>query len=105
MACGCPLVVSGLPERVHSDTCLGQTPALLCCGPTLSARIIFLVAGGRGVSGDAAPTSVQLADGSSVTRRIIDSDNSCLFNAVGGRKGGGDLGLSVIFCDKVSDPV
>ena len=57
------------------------------------------------MSGDAAPTSVQLADGSSVTRRIIDSDNSCLFNAVGGRKGGGDLGLSVIFCDKVSDPV
>ncbi|KAG1656459.1 hypothetical protein FOA52_005890 [Chlamydomonas sp. UWO 241] len=30
-----------------------------------------------------APTSVQLADGSCVTRRIIDSDNSCLFNAVG----------------------
>lgn len=30
-----------------------------------------------------APTSFRLADGSSVVRRIIDSDNSCLFNAVG----------------------
>lgn len=30
-----------------------------------------------------APTSVSLPDGSAVTRRIIDSDNSCLFNAVG----------------------
>ncbi|KAJ9505862.1 hypothetical protein QJQ45_027953, partial [Haematococcus lacustris] len=31
-----------------------------------------------------APTSVALPDGSSVTRRVIDSDNSCLFNAVRG---------------------
>jgi len=31
----------------------------------------------------AAPTSVPLDDGSCVVRRIIDSDNSCLFNAVG----------------------
>ncbi len=30
-----------------------------------------------------APTSVQLPDGSCVVRRIINSDNSCLFNAVG----------------------
>jgi hypothetical protein len=31
----------------------------------------------------AAPTSITLPDGSAVARRIIDSDNSCLFNAVG----------------------
>ncbi|MEW5306650.1 MAG: hypothetical protein WDW36_009102 [Sanguina aurantia] len=31
----------------------------------------------------AAPVSMRLADGSHVIRRIIDSDNSCLFNAVG----------------------
>jgi ubiquitin thioesterase OTU1 len=30
-----------------------------------------------------APTSVRLADGSAVVRRIIPSDNSCLFTAVG----------------------
>lgn len=30
-----------------------------------------------------APTAVQLADGSCVVRRVIPSDNSCLFNAVG----------------------
>jgi hypothetical protein len=30
-----------------------------------------------------APTSVRLADGSCVVRRIIPSDNSCLFTAVG----------------------
>lgn len=30
-----------------------------------------------------APTSVQLPDGSCVVRRVIPSDNSCLFNAVG----------------------
>ncbi|GBF96418.1 ubiquitin thioesterase [Raphidocelis subcapitata] len=30
-----------------------------------------------------APTAVALRDGSAVTRRIIASDNSCLFNAVG----------------------
>ncbi|EFN51272.1 hypothetical protein CHLNCDRAFT_28255 [Chlorella variabilis] len=30
-----------------------------------------------------APTAVALADGTAVVRRIIDSDNSCLFNAVG----------------------
>jgi hypothetical protein len=35
------------------------------------------------VDGGPAPTSVQLPDGSCVVRRIIDSDNSCLFNAVG----------------------
>ncbi|KAJ9509210.1 hypothetical protein QJQ45_001496 [Haematococcus lacustris] len=29
-----------------------------------------------------APTSVALPDGSAVTRRVIDSDNSCLFNAL-----------------------
>jgi ubiquitin thioesterase OTU1 len=29
------------------------------------------------------PTAVRLPDGTAVTRRIIDSDNSCLFNAVG----------------------
>eukprot|EP00955_Chlamydomonas_euryale_P080198 363392-Chlamydomonas_euryale.AAC.4 len=34
-------------------------------------------------AGGPAPASVVLADGSSVTRRVIDSDNSCLFNAVG----------------------
>eukprot|EP00798_Chlamydomonas_sp_ICE-L_P022763 gene22763-29931_t len=33
--------------------------------------------------GQPAPTSVQLADGSCVVRRVIDSDNSCLFNAMG----------------------
>jgi ubiquitin thioesterase OTU1 len=32
---------------------------------------------------DPAPTSVRLADGSCVVRRIIPSDNSCLFTAVG----------------------
>lgn len=32
---------------------------------------------------EAAPVSMPLADGSIVIRRIIDSDNSCLFNAVG----------------------
>lgn len=37
-----------------------------------------------------APSFVQLPDGSCVTRRIIDSDNSCLFNAVG-EQGRGDL--------------
>lgn len=30
-----------------------------------------------------APTSVALPDGCCVVRRIIASDNSCLFNAVG----------------------
>lgn len=30
-----------------------------------------------------APTAVLLPDGTAVVRRIIDSDNSCLFNAVG----------------------
>lgn len=30
-----------------------------------------------------APTAVKLPDGTAVVRRIIDSDNSCLFNAVG----------------------
>lgn len=30
-----------------------------------------------------APTSIQLPDGSCVVRRVIPSDNSCLFNAVG----------------------
>lgn len=30
-----------------------------------------------------APTAVPLQDGTAVVRRIIDSDNSCLFNAVG----------------------
>lgn len=30
-----------------------------------------------------APIAVPLADGTAVVRRIIDSDNSCLFNAVG----------------------
>ena len=30
-----------------------------------------------------APTAVTLPDGAAVVRRIIDSDNSCLFNAVG----------------------
>lgn len=30
-----------------------------------------------------APVAVPLADGTAVVRRIIDSDNSCLFNAVG----------------------
>ncbi len=40
-------------------------------------------AAGQTVSGKQAPSSVQLPDGSCVVRRIIDSDNSCLFNAVG----------------------
>ncbi len=36
------------------------------------------------VSGDAgAPNSVAMSDGSAVARRVIESDNSCLFNAVG----------------------
>lgn len=39
-------------------------------------------AGGAAGKGP-APTSVQLADGSCVVRRIIPSDNSCLFTAVG----------------------
>lgn len=30
-----------------------------------------------------APTAVRLADGSCVVRRVIPSDNSCLFTAVG----------------------
>lgn len=30
-----------------------------------------------------APTSVRLPDGSCVVRRVIPSDNSCLFTAVG----------------------
>eukprot|EP00197_Chlamydomonas_leiostraca_P007834 CAMPEP_0202859510 /NCGR_PEP_ID=MMETSP1391-20130828/1587_1 /ASSEMBLY_ACC=CAM_ASM_000867 /TAXON_ID=1034604 /ORGANISM="Chlamydomonas leiostraca, Strain SAG 11-49" /LENGTH=381 /DNA_ID=CAMNT_0049538545 /DNA_START=147 /DNA_END=1292 /DNA_ORIENTATION=+ len=30
-----------------------------------------------------APTSMPTADGSAVTRRVVNSDNSCLFNAVG----------------------
>mmetsp|Transcript_4602 Transcript_4602/g.12813 ORF Transcript_4602/g.12813 Transcript_4602/m.12813 type:complete len:411 (-) Transcript_4602:78-1310(-) len=30
-----------------------------------------------------APSSIALSSGSAITRRIIDSDNSCLFNAVG----------------------
>lgn len=40
---------------------------------------------GSGVSAvqQGAPISVALPDGSAVVRRIIDSDNSCLFNAVG----------------------
>ncbi len=33
--------------------------------------------------GQPAPTSIQLADGSCVVRRVMDSDNSCMFNAVG----------------------
>eukprot|EP00883_Tetradesmus_obliquus_P014352 jgi/Sobl393_1/7395/SZX61668.1 len=41
-------------------------------------------AAGQTPSGAApAPTSVRLADGSCVVRRIIPSDNSCLFTAVG----------------------
>ena len=43
--------------------------------------ILFLPVHATG--GGPAPTSVQLPDGSCVVRRIIDSDNSCLFNAVG----------------------
>ena len=31
----------------------------------------------------AAPTAILLPDGTAVVRRIIASDNSCLFNAVG----------------------
>lgn len=38
---------------------------------------------GPGPSPGPARTSVPLPDGTLVTRRIIDSDNSCLFNAVG----------------------
>ncbi|KAF6257886.1 hypothetical protein COO60DRAFT_1175084 [Scenedesmus sp. NREL 46B-D3] len=40
--------------------------------------------GGQTPSGNGpAPTSVRLADGSCVVRRIVPSDNSCLFTAVG----------------------
>lgn len=37
-------------------------------------------AGGKAV---AAPTAMKIGDGSCVVRRVVDSDNSCLFNAVG----------------------
>ena len=47
----------------------------------LEALIAFPFAKQMAFAG--APTSVGLADGSAVVRRIIDSDNSCLFNAVG----------------------
>lgn len=39
--------------------------------------------GGRSAAFQGAPTAVALPDGTAVVRRIIDSDNSCLFNAVG----------------------
>jgi hypothetical protein len=38
--------------------------------------------GSKGAAGP-APTAVALPDGCAVTRRIMASDNSCLFNAVG----------------------
>lgn len=37
----------------------------------------------NGSSQGGAPLSVPLPDGTAIVRRIIDSDNSCLFNAVG----------------------
>ncbi|PSC76056.1 Ubiquitin thioesterase OTU1 isoform A [Micractinium conductrix] len=63
-------------------------PAVVAAAPTLQRRVASPArahpAGtGTGGGGGAAPTSIRLPDGTAVTRRIIDSDNSCLFNAVG----------------------
>ena len=72
------------PKEAESEP---DDPSIILCLtiPGLNDKCPYLLpdAAGRGVSGAAAPISVPLPDGSYVTRRIIDSDNSCLFNAVG----------------------
>jgi hypothetical protein len=50
--------------------------------PPLRAAPAAAPPAARGKAGP-APSAVVLPDGTAVTRRIIDSDNSCLFNAVG----------------------
>lgn len=51
----------------------------LCVADLSPCPACCLTAAGKGP----APTSVALPDGSCVVRRIIPSDNSCLFTAVG----------------------
>ena len=52
-----------------------------------------------------APTWVRLPDGSAVVRRVIASDNSCLFNAVGYVMEGSRAQAPKLRCDFVLESV
>lgn len=62
--------------------CMAHTWNGPLCFLLIHLILLFFPAVAAGPSGP-APTSIALADGCAVVRRVIDSDNSCLFNAVG----------------------
>ena len=61
-----------------------RAPAAAAAPPRRAASPVRAhPAGASSGGGVAAPTSVPLPGGGAVVRRVVDSDNSCLFNSVG----------------------